>query len=313
VTDLTAERNAVRTGPEEGPRVVARRRPGAWVASIVVVILVGFACLGVASDPRFAWGVIGHYFTSTQVLSGLLLTIILTVVTMALGITLGTILALMRLSRTPVLKVVSFAYVYAFRGTPVLVQIIIWYNLASLYPHITLAIPFVHAFASAATNDIISPLTAAILGLGLNQAAYTAEVVRAGIASVDEGQTDAARAIGMSRGTTLRRIVIPQAMRVIIPPIGNETIGMLKMTSLASVISLNELLQSVTNIYALNYQTIPLLMVASIWYLIVTSVLTIGQHFIERHYSRGTSRSAGIRTHSVTGWWGRMAYWARTS
>jgi polar amino acid transport system permease protein len=199
----------------------------------------------------------------------------------------------MRLSPNPLVAGASWAYIWVFRGTPVLVQLLFWNFISALYPTIDLGIPFGPSFIHADANHLISAFTAAILGLGLNEGAYMAEIVRAGILSVDEGQTQAAHSLGMTRLTTLRRIVLPQAMRVIIPPTGNETISMLKTSSLVSVIAYTELLYSVQQIYSVNYRTIPLLLVASIWYLAVTSILSIGQYYLERRYGRSLARAPG--------------------
>jgi polar amino acid transport system permease protein len=181
-------------------------------------------------------------------------------------------------------------YIWLFRGTPVIVQLLFWYNIAALYPHIGLGIPFGPAFVHVNANSLIKPFVAVLFGLGLNEAAYMAEIVRAGIISVDEGQTEAASALGMTRMQTMRRIVLPQAMRVIIPPTGNETISMLKSTSLAFAVAYPELLGTAQNIYAVNYQTIQLLLVTCFWYLIVTSIMYVGQYYVERHYARGATR-----------------------
>jgi polar amino acid transport system permease protein len=197
------------------------------------------------------------------------------------------VFAVMRLSANPVVRTAAFAYVNFFRGTPVLVQLLFWFNLAALYPVITLGIPGVQLDA----NQLITPMTAAILGLGLNQGAYMSEIVRAGILSVDHGQTEAAEALGITRLQTMRRVVLPQAMRVIIPPTGNETIGMLKTTALVSVISVPELLYSAQIIYARTFETVPLLIVASLWYLLITSILTVGQYYLERRFARGNQRN----------------------
>jgi polar amino acid transport system permease protein len=197
----------------------------------------------------------------------------------------------MRLSANPLLSGASWAYIWFFRGTPVLVQLLFWYNLAALFPQISLGVPFGPAFVHGSANSLITALTASILGLGLNEGAYMAEIVRAGILSVDHGQVEAAQALGMTRAVTMRRIILPQAMRVIVPPTGNETISMLKTSSLASVITVTELLYAVQLIYSVNFKTIPLLIVASLWYLIATSVLTVGQYFVERHYARGSARA----------------------
>jgi polar amino acid transport system permease protein len=211
---------------------------------------------------------------------------------MAIGISLGLLLAVMRLSPNPLVSSASWVYVWLFRGTPVYVQILFWAYVSALYPRLSLGLPFGGPqFLHANANTLISLFVAAILGLGLNEAAYMAEIIRAGILSVSDGQTEAAYALGMTRLKTMRRIVLPQAMRLIIPPTGNETISMLKTTSLVSVIAYTELLYSVQQIYAVNYETIPLLIVASIWYLAVTSVLSVGQYYIERRYRRGSART----------------------
>jgi polar amino acid transport system permease protein len=183
---------------------------------------------------------------------------------------------------------VAWIYIWLFRGVPLLVQIILWGFLGALYPTLFVGIPFVGVvFAHGSTSSLIGAFTAAILALGLNEVAYAAELVRAGIISVDEGQSEAAYSIGMSSGLTMRRVVLPQAMRVIIPPMGNETITMLKMTSLVSVISGQDLLTTLQKVYAQNFQVIPLLIVASLWYLALTTVLTVGQHYLEKRFGRG--------------------------
>ncbi len=290
VTMPPATETAWQTVRPEEIKAVPVPHPGRWLAGAVVLVLVAMFVHTLVTNPRFGWGVIGDYFTSRRVLEGLAITILLTVVAMAIGIVLGVILAVMRLSANPLLSGSSWVYIWFFRGTPVLVQLLFWFNLAFLYPQISLGVPFGPAFLHANANSLITPLAAAMLGLGLNEGAYMAEIVRAGILSVEHGQVEAAQALGMSRSLTMRRIILPQAMRVIIPPTGNETISMLKTSALASVITVTELLYAVQLIYSVNFKTIPLLIVASIWYLIVTSVLTVGQYYIERHYARGATR-----------------------
>jgi len=276
--------------PADRVKAIPVRHPGRWIAAVLVALLAAGIAYSLATTPGFEWDVVGQFFTSSRILNGLYLTLILTAVSMAIGITLGIILAVMRLSPNPIVSGASWVYIWFFRGTPVLVQILIWFNVASLYPHITLGIPFGPVLAHIDANQIIAPLTAGILALGLNEAAYMAEIVRAGIISVEAGQTEAAQALGMTRLQIMRRIVLPQAMRVIIPPTGNETISMLKTSSLVSVIAVTELLYSAQLIYAVNFRTIPLLLTVSIWYLICTSVLTAIQFYIERRFSRGSSR-----------------------
>jgi polar amino acid transport system permease protein len=219
-------------------------------------------------------------------------TLELTATSMAIGITLGIVLAVMRLSPNPLVSGASWLYIWIFRGTPVLVQILLWYNIAALYPRFSVGIPFGPTFAHFNASSLITPFVAGMLALGLNEGAYMAEIVRAGIISVPEGQTQAAQSLGMTRLLTMQRIVLPQAMRVIVPPTGNETISMLKTTSLVSVIALSppELLYASQLIYSVNYRTIQLLIVASLWYLIMTTVLTIGQFYLERHFGRGATR-----------------------
>jgi polar amino acid transport system permease protein len=277
--------------PEE-IKAVPVRHPGRWIAAALIVVLTAALANSISTNPRFRWGVVSHYFFSSRVLHGLLVTLELTAISMGIGIALGVVLAVMRLSPNPLLSTASWIYIWLFRGTPVLVQLLFWEFISALYPVISFGIPFGGpVLAHGSANAWITPFVAAILGLGLNEAAYMAEIVRAGIISVDEGQTDAASALGMTRLQTMRRIVLPQAMRVILPPTGNETISMLKTTSLVAVIAYPELLYSVQLIYSVNYETIPLLIVASLWYLIVTSLLTFGQYYVERYFGRGSSRA----------------------
>jgi polar amino acid transport system permease protein len=271
-------------------KAIPVRRPGRWVAAAIILYLTAAIVKSVATNPRFEWGIIRHYFTSSRVLQGLITTLELTVLCMAIGIAIGIVLAVMRLSPNPLVSGASWLYIWFFRGTPVLVQILFWGFIAALYPRLSLGIPLGPQFVHFSANSVITPFVAGMLALGLNEGAYMAEIVRAGFISVDEGQTEAAQSLGMTRLQTMRRIVLPQAMRVIVPPTGNETISMLKTTSLVSVIAVTDLLYSVELIYAVNYRTIPLLIVASIWYLIVTTVLSFGQYYLERYFGRGAAR-----------------------
>lgn len=263
---------------------------GRWVARIVIVVLTAMFVHLLVTSKSLEWNVVGHYFTGPSIISGLTRTIYLTGIAMGIGIVIGTVIALMRQSKSVLVNSAASAYTWFFRGTPLLVQIIFWYNIASFVPRISVGIPFGPSFASANVNQLVSPLVAAALALGLNEGAYMSEIVRAGIISVDPGQMEAAFALGMVRRQAMRRIVFPQAMRVVIPPTGNQTISMLKGTSLVSIISLAELTYSVQLIYNTTFQTIPLLVVASIWYLILTTALSFGQFFIERHFARGSKR-----------------------
>ncbi len=294
MTSTQVSESGTPAGRPEAIKAVPVRHPGRWVAAAIVAIVAVALIRSVATNPRFEWDIVRQYFTSSQVMHGLLVTIELTAISMVIGIVLGVILAVMRLSPNPLVAGASWLYIWLFRGTPLLVQLLFWNFISALYPKIALGIPFGPSFFDVSANSLITPFVAAILGLGLNEGAYMAEIVRAGIISVDEGQTEAAHALGMTRLKTMRRIVLPQAMRVIIPPTGNEAISMLKNTSLVSVIAYTELLYSVQLIYAANYKQIPLLIVASIWYLIVTTILSIGQYFIERRFSRGSGRGRPV-------------------
>src|SRR5688572_586392 len=261
------------------------RRPGRWIAAIVVALLAAAVVRSVATNPRFQWGTVGEMLFSERILHGLLLTLELTVIAMVAGVALGIVVAVARMSPNRLLAGAGAFYVWLFRGTPVLVQLLFWSFIAALYP--TVGVGPLQADA----NVLITPFMAAILGLALNEAAYMAEIVRAGITSVPEGQSEAASALGMSRQQTLRRIVLPQAMRVIVPPTGNETISMLKTTSLVSVIASSDLLYSAQLIYSQNFKQVPLLIVVCIWYLAITTLLSLGQAALERHYGRGVKRT----------------------
>lgn len=277
-------------------QVVRLRHPGRWIAVAVVVVLVVALVDSLVTNERFQWDVVFTYLFSGQILSGLGNTLLLTVVAMLVGVLLGVVLAVGRDSKNPVIAGACGVYIGFFRGTPLLVQLIFWFNLAALYPVIALKVPFGPTLLSGDANVLITPLVAAILGLGLNEAAYMAEIVRAGLQSVDAGQTQAAQALGMNARLVFARIVLPQALRVIIPPTGNQTISMLKTTSLVSVISLPELLYAAQIIYSRTYEVIPLLIAASLWYLALTTVLSIGQGFLERRLGRGdASRRVGVR------------------
>jgi len=289
---LTEERP---TGRPEDIKAVPVRHPGRWIAAAIVLVIAASIVRSIITNTGpnkgFEWVWVGHYLFDSRILHGVLVTIYMTFLAMVIGIVLGVIAAVMRLSPNPILSGASWLYIWFFRGTPLLVQILFWYNLQALFPTISLGIPFGPSFVHAHANSIITPFVAGLLALGLNEGAYMSEIVRAGIISVDEGQSNAAQALGMSRLQIMRLIVLPQAMRVIIPPTGNETISMLKNTSLLSVISVGELLFGAQTIYDVNYKVIALLIVASIWYLAMTSVLYVGQYFIERRYGRGFSRA----------------------
>jgi polar amino acid transport system permease protein len=274
--------------PPDDIRAIPVRHPGRWVANAVVLFLAVAAIDSMATNKNFEWPVVRHYMTAGPIFRGLLVTLELTGLSMAIGIVFGIVLAVMRLSPNRLVGSLAWIYIWFFRGTPVLVQILFWFNIAALYPTIAIGLPFGGPqVAHVNITPLISSFTAGVLALGLNEAAYMAEIVRAGIISVDEGQTEAAHALGMTRLLTIRRIVLPQAMRVIVPPTGNETISMLKTSSLVSVISVTELFFATTAIQGRTYEIPPLFIVASFWYLICTSILSVGQYYIERHYARG--------------------------
>jgi polar amino acid transport system permease protein len=271
-------------------KLVPLRRPGRWLTAALVLVLLAMLVHTVLTNPRFQWDVVGRYFTTAAVLHGLWLTVWLTAAVMVSGYVLGTGLAVLRLSGNPILRSVSFGYVWLVRSVPPLVQLLFWYELASLYPRLSLGIPFGHEFVTVRTAHLFTGLLAAFVGLTLDVAAFSAEIIRGGILSVDPGQAEAAAALGMRPGRIFRRVVLPQAMPAIIPASGNLLIGMLKATSIVSVIAVQDLLYSVQLIYNQNFLVIPLLLVATIWYVILTTVLSIGQHYVERHYGRGTDR-----------------------
>ncbi|MEW1698744.1 amino acid ABC transporter permease [Streptomyces sp. NPDC093249] len=264
---------------EPAPRIVPARRAGQWTAAGAVLVLLALGLVSVVNNRAFQWDVVADYFTSASVLRGLGLTLWLTALVMALGFALGTLLAVLRLSANPVLRAVSWGYVWFFRSTPILVQLLFWFNIGALYPQIL----------GVSTVNLLGPVSVAVIGLTLHEAAYAAEVVRGGILSVDRGQVEAAQSLGLGRWRRLRRIVLPQAMPAIVPPAGNMLIGTLKGTSIVSVIAVQDLLYSTQLIYHRTYEVVPLLLVATLWYVAVTSVLGIGQHYVEKRYARGTA------------------------
>ncbi|MFB7910376.1 amino acid ABC transporter permease [Kitasatospora sp. NPDC056076] len=276
--------------PPPEARIVARRRPGQWIAAAVALLLAAMAVGSVVRNKAFQWDVVAEWFTARSVLDGLTLTLWLTAVTLALGFVLGTVLATMRLSTNPVLRTLSWGYIWIFRSTPPLVQLLFFFNIGALYPTLGLGIPFGPEFVTVKTVNLIGPTLTAVIGLTLLESAYAAEVIRGGILSVDRGQLEAAAALGLGRWRVLRRIVVPQAMRAIVPSAGNMLIGALKGTSIVSVLAVSDLLYSVQLVYLQSYQVIPMLMVATLWYLVVTTVLSIGQYYVERHFARGASR-----------------------
>ncbi|MCS3422544.1 MULTISPECIES: amino acid ABC transporter permease [Rahnella] len=275
--------------PEE-LRIVGKKYIGRWISALIVVLVLGAAAHSMLNNPRFEWSVIAENFTGPSILQGVLMTLQLTAISVIFGFAGGTVLALMRLSSNPVLVAVSWGYTWFFRGVPMLVQLFLWYNIAALYPTISFSLPWVGEIWSASANSLISPFSAAVIALVMHQSAYAAEIIRAGIQSVGTGQIEAARALGYRPASIFRHTVLPQAMRAILPPAGNEVIGQLKTTAVVSVISLQDVLFSAQIIYQRTYEVIPLLLVATLWYLVLTSLLSVIQYYVERHFSRSSLR-----------------------
>lgn len=292
------EKIASPSGGANAQDVVHAHKPfpvGRIAAWVLTVAIAAYFAWSVANNENFGWPVVAQYFFDPVVISGLYVSLGLTVVAMAIGIALGLLLAIARMSKDRLASTLASLFIWFFRGTPLLVQLIFWYNLSTLFPTLSIGIPFGPTFVSWDTNSVISPMTAAIAGLALNESAYMAEIIRGGLLSVDKGQFETAEAFGMTRARALRRIIIPQAMRSIVPPTGNQLISMIKATSLVSVIAMADLLYSVQSIYNRTFEVVPMLLVAVIWYLLITSVLNVGQSYIERYYSRGERRSGPAR------------------
>ena len=269
-------------------KLLPRRHPSQWVFGLLVLCALG-GLVWAFAHAAVDWRIVPKFLFSSVIVSGFEKTVLVSILAMTLGLALGTLFAIMRLSKNPVLSAIAWMYVWAFRGTPVLVQLLLWFNLAVIFP--TISFPGVF---HVQTVQVITPFLAAVLGLGINEGAYLAEIIRGGILSVDSGQTLAATSLGLSSRQTLGKIVLPQAMPAILPTIGNEAIGMLKTSSLAAVIGYAELLQSAETIYYVNYRVMELLFVASIWYLTATSVTSVGQYYLERHFGRSQVRRRSL-------------------
>lgn len=267
--------------------ILQRRHPWRWIFSALLVFCLTALVYHVSRNDIFEFGIVPAYLFDTRIIDGVIVTFYLTGGSMLIGLVLGVVLAIMGLSPNPVAKALSSAFVWFFRGTPVLVQLIFWFNIGIIFPHIWLGIPGGPVFLDISTNAVMTATVTALLGLGLNEAAYMSEIVRAGLQSVDKGQNEAAKALGLPPAKVLFRIVLPQALRVIIPPTGNQLISLLKTTSLVSVIAAGDLLTQSTRIYSENFRVLEMLVVASLWYLVLTSVASVGQYYVERRYSRG--------------------------
>lgn len=271
--------------------VVGQRHPWRWVGVGIVLVVLAMFIHGLVTNPGWDWPTFFQFFTTRTIFSALWVTVRLTVYGTVLGFALGAVLATMRLSSSPFLQIVAWGYIWAFRSIPLIVQLLFWFNIAYLYQQLSLGIPFGPEFVHFSTNDLFGPLGAAVLGLALHQAAYAAEIIRGGIISVDAGQLEAAAALGIPRARQFFRIVLPQAMRSILPNGANEVISLFKGTSIVSVMAIPELFYQVQVIYGRNSRVVPLLMVATVWYIVLTTLLSIAQFYVERHFARGTARA----------------------
>ncbi len=274
--------------PAAGPEAIKAipvRHYGRYVSAVIAIAAL-VAIVYAFSQGKINWGAVPDYFFDDRIVKGVGRTLLLTTLSMVIGVVGGILLAVMRLSKNPVTSSIAWSYIWFFRGTPVLVQLFVWFNLGLVFEYINLG-PIYKDYWSS----FMTPLLTALLGLGLNEAAYMAEICRAGLLSVDEGQTEASHALGMSHGKTLRRVVIPQAMRVIVPPTGNEVINMLKTTSLVAAVQFYELFKYAQDIGQASGAPVEMYFLAAAWYLIMTSVLSVGQYYLERYYARGSSRS----------------------
>jgi polar amino acid transport system permease protein len=270
------------------------RHVGRWIGGAFLLIFAFLFLRLLVLNENMQWSVVAQYLFYWEILAGIGRTLLLTFLAMLLGFAIGVILAVMRLSNNPVFQAASWMWIWFFRGVPPLVQLVFWYNLGLLIPEVSIGIPFGPQFWSGSTNQLITPFSAAIMGLAFTESAYAAEMVRAGIQAINVGQTEAAATLGMTRGQILKRIVLPQAFKILIPPIGNDTISMLKFTSLVSVLAMPDLLYSAQMIYSRTYQTIPLLIVATIWYLVLSTSLTLVEHYIELRLNGRKIRLASV-------------------
>lgn len=297
ITNQKANDRHLRGTDEVPVEIVKLTHPWRLILAGAVLFIAAAALYSIVNNERFEWGRVWFYLFYPDIMWGLGRTLLLTVVAMVVGTVLGIVLAAARLSQNKIVAGAAGLYLWFFRGTPLLIQLIFWFNFAALYPRIGLSVPFGGPWIfSADTNTVLTVWLVAMLGLSLNEAAYMAEIVRGGLLAVPNTQLEAAQALGLRPFQSFRRIVLPQAMRVIIPPTGNQVIGMLKYSSLVSVIALPDLLYSAQLIYSQNYQTIPLLVVVSFWYLLCTSILTVLQRRIENHFGRGIVSAGQLRT-----------------
>jgi len=271
--------------------VIKRTSYVLFIGTALTLIVFYFLFTAIAENQAFGWPIARSYIFNGSILRGLRQTLTLTATIMIASIIIGAIIAVMRLSSSKILNIFSSAYIWFFRGTPALLQLIFWFNLSILIRELSLSLPFFGTIFAIKTNDFMTPFFSAVIALSLHEAGYMAEIIRAGIKSVPSGQAEAARSLGMHPFLVLKRIIMPQAMRFIVPPTGNETISLLKMTSLVTFIAVDDLLYAAQSIYARTFETIPLLIVVAFWYLSVVTLLSIVQYFIEIHYGRSEFRA----------------------
>ncbi|WP_457579426.1 amino acid ABC transporter permease [Ensifer adhaerens] len=273
------------------PDVVIRRlkHPGRWISGGLVILLLSVIGRAFAVG-QIQWTVVGEFLTAGVIITGFGWTLLISACALVLGVLLGFAFGIMRLSENPILRFAAWLYVWIFRGTPVLLQLLIWFNIALIFPKL-----YIPGLIDARMVDVVTPFVAAVLGLGVNEGSYLTEVVRGGIGSVDKGQKESAHTLGMTPGQTMRRIILPQTLRLILPVLGNSAIGMLKFSSLAATIAMGEMLNAAQRIYFINGAVIELLFVCAVWYLAGTTVLSIGQYYLERHFGRDAATTTTER------------------
>ncbi|MFJ1937151.1 MULTISPECIES: amino acid ABC transporter permease [unclassified Kitasatospora] len=293
------------SGPDPGPgtgarldldelaalRAVPARHPWRWGIGVAALVVLAQFAHGLATNPGWDWATFRVYFTADTIVQAVGRTLELTVYGTGLGFLLGAVVAAMRLSRSAILQSIAWAYVWVFRSIPLIVQLVFWFNLSYLYKRFGIGIPFGPTFGDFETVGVLSALGAAVLGLGLHQAAFAAEIIRGGVIAVDAGQREAATALGIPRWRQGWRIVLPQAMRGILPAAANEVISLLKGTSVVYVMAIGELFYQAQVVYGRTGRVVPLLMVATVWYVLLTTVLSIGQYYVERYFARGAQRT----------------------
>lgn len=272
-------------------KVVPARYPWRMASAVLVLLLIGLFVQDMITNPAWDWPTFQDYLFEESILDALVMTLKLTVLSSIIGFAGGVVLAVMRISGNPVLQMSSWAFVWLFRSIPLIVQLLLWGNISYLWATLNISIPFGPTLVETDTVHLIGGFTAAIIGLSLHQAAYSAEIVRSGLLSVDQGQIEAGTALGIPPLRQFRRIILPQAMRTIIPTAANETITLLKTTSIVFVLAIGELFYQVQVIYGTNGRVVPLLMVATFWYVVLVTVLSIGQYYVERYFSRGAVRT----------------------